>query len=161
VRRPKLWYWEAVRQLQLLAAVALVVFTPLLPLSAQAALLLLLFCVITFSHVALAPFKDALVNTLEFSVLVTTLVNISGVLVISGGALGDDGSWKSCMLGLFVLAVNLVLVACIIYSAFKTQVAHVPQLRSKRWTALVTVGQKLIDRCRTGCGRWSRSSASA
>jgi hypothetical protein len=157
VCRPKLWCWEAVRQLQLLAAVALVVFTPLLPLSAQAALLLLLFCVITFSHVALVPFKDALMNTLEFSALMTTLVNISGVLLISGGAADGDGSSKSLLLGLAVLTINVALVACIICCMFSTQLAHVQHLRSKRWTALVFFGKRLLDRC---CC-WSRSSPSA
>jgi hypothetical protein len=149
-----------VRQLQLLAAVALVVFTPLVPLSAQAALLLLLFTVITFSHVFLAPFKDASVNTLEFSVLLTTLVKISGVLLVSGGATTGDGSWNSLLLGLAVLAINAALVACIVYSAFKTQLAHgLQRVRSKRGAALVWFGKKLMDRCRLACSCWSRSSS--
>jgi hypothetical protein len=136
LRRPELWYWEAARQLQLLAAVALVVFTPALMLSARAALLLLLYTVITFSHVVLAPFKDAWVNTLEFSVLATTLFNISGALLISGGAAGGDGSWRSLLLGLAVLAINAALVTCIIYSVFRNQLKHVRSLLSSKRISL-------------------------
>ena len=161
VRRPELWYWEAVRQLQLLAAVALVVFTPLLPLSAQAALLLLLFAVITFVHVVLAPFKDALLNTLEFSVLVTSLVNISGVLLISGGATGGESNRRSLLLGLVVLAINVVLIASILLVNFKTLQAHVRHPRSNRGTGLVCFGQKLLDQCQLGCRLWSRSKPRA
>jgi hypothetical protein len=138
-----------------------VVFTPLLPLPAQAALLLLLFAVITFSHVVLVPFKDVWINNLEFSVLVTTLVNISGVLLISGGATGDDGSsLRGLLLGLAVLAINLALLACIIYSAFKKQLLYVRRPLSKKWAVLVLFGQNLIERCRLGVRCCSRSSTS-
>jgi hypothetical protein len=144
VCRPELWYWEAARQLQLLTAVALVVVTPLLPLSAQAALLLLLFSIFTFSHVVLVPFKDTLINTLEFSALVTMLVNISAVLLISGGAMGGDGSRRSILLALAVLAINIALVACMIYCAIRTQLPRVRHFLYKKWAALMLLGQKLL-----------------
>jgi hypothetical protein len=136
--------------------VALVVFTPLLPLPAQAALLLLLFAIFSFVHKMMSPFKDAWMNTLEFSVLVTTLVNISGVLLITGGAAGDDGSNESLLLGLAILALNLALVTCIICSAFATHLGHVRYLQSKKWTALVFFGERLLERCRSGCKCFSR-----
>jgi hypothetical protein len=157
MRRPELWYWEAARQLQLLAAVVLVVFTPSMPLSAQAALLLLLFAIFTFIHVVFVPFKDAWVNTLEFSVLVTALFNVSGVLLISGGAAGGGGSGSSLLLGGAVLAVNAALVACIVFSALRTPLGHARELLSNRGAALVLQGQKLVERCRLGCQCFSRS----
>jgi hypothetical protein len=160
-RRPELWYWEAARQLQLLAAVALVVFTPLLPLSARAALLLLLFAAITFNHAVLVPFKDAWVNTLEFSVLATTLFNISGALLISGGAAGGNGSWRSLLLGLVVLSINAALVTCIVYSAFRNQLKQVRDALSDKRTALMLFWRKLIQRCRLGRKCFASSSPRA
>jgi hypothetical protein len=151
-----------VRQLQLLTAVALVVFTPLLPLAAQAALLLLLFAIISCNHVVVSPFKDALMNSLEFSVLATTLVNISGVLLISGGATRGDGNGKGLLLGLAVLATNVALVTCIVYSAFRMHpTQRVRHLLSKKWTDSVLFGQTLIKRCWLGCKCLSRGSPPA
>jgi succinate-acetate transporter protein len=129
-----------VRQVQLLAVVACVVFTPLLQLAGQTGLLLLLLTAIIFAHVMLAPFKDETLNSTELASLMVTFANVCAAQIIGSCTPEHQNSWRSVMVAAGMLALNVALLAWIARAAAAA--------RNVQWRQVVPAAGQAVRRLR-------------